>query len=380
MIISRTTETYSNDIYVFYPFSSQFGGIERLIVDLSTWLSNRNKKLTWVGFQNDVSFRDLETKGLDIVRLEAPRNFASEKQALRSWYQSVNTNPSRILVLELIGAKYAGSALPNGYNLQISDPPCLLPQDITKFSFSLRRKYPNPAKRPSLITAIRSELVFRRTILGIHKATSAITMTHRNAKELESSFNRPFTVIPQGARVPDKPISRKENVYPRFLSVCRIEETKRIDAILKAFARLNSPVARLTIVGNGSKLNELQLLSQNLGLKGRVTFTGEVSEIELENIYAEHDIFLMPAVQGYGLPALEALVRGLSLIVHRDSGVCEYLIDIPQVKIIDDVHDSLENAMKMLAKTRGSQSIPKIPTADQWSEELAKTCDWPLLE
>lgn len=376
--MAQTTpnQKYSEDLFLFYPFVSNFGGIERLILDLSQWLETNNLRLNWIGFQNKITFQDFGATNITPIRLQAFRNLESETRALRSWYQSTKIRPSSILVLEMQGAKYASNALPPGYNIHICDPPRLLSHDVTKSSFSLRKRYDNPKSILSFLTAIRSELVYRTIRTGIQKASAAITMTRRNADELEWAFGRPFSIIPPGARPPGKPIKQEINPIPRFLSVCRLEKSKRIETILEAFVKLQHPNAKLTIVGEGSQRDTLESLSQRLGLENRATFTGEVSESELERIYSEHNIFLMPAVQGYGLPALEALSRGLSLVVHKDSGVSEYLNNIPQVQIIDDINVSLLTAMQSLAMNMRPLPIPKTPTANEWSESLARQCGW----
>ena len=35
----------------------------------------------------------------------------------------------------------------------------------------------------------------------------------------------------------------------------------------------------------------------------------------------------MPAVQGYGIPAIESLQRGIPVLLHRESGVSDILLE-----------------------------------------------------
>jgi glycosyltransferase involved in cell wall biosynthesis len=273
---------------------------------------------------------------------------------------------------------YAGTALPPGYALHIADPPSLLGRDVTKHSFSLRRYYPDQQQNSTWRQSLRGQWVYRKTRIGVQKAGCSITMTERNVVELTTAFGRYFNRLPPGVRIPDSPVCRRPSEHVRFLSVCRLESSKRIDSILHAISKLPNGGQRLTIAGDGSERQRLEQLAKELGVAPRVRFTGEVSEDELESLYAQHDVFLMPAIQGYGLPGLEALVRGLSLVVHRDSGVTEFLVGLPQVKIIGDSDQSLIEAMgKAFSSTADiSAEVPQVPTSNEWARRIAEFSGW----
>ena len=90
----------------------------------------------------------------------------------------------------------------------------------------------------------------------------------------------------------------------------------------------------------------------------------------------------MPAVQGYGLPALEALVRHVPLVMHRDSGVSEILGGSPWVELIDgtDEHELVRgiNAMvtRLLAHAPDPRTLPSFPTESDWAAEVCRRCGW----
>ena len=69
----------------------------------------------------------------------------------------------------------------------------------------------------------------------------------------------------------------------------------------------------------------------------------------------------MPAVQGYGLPALEALARGVPVVLHRESGVSEILRGTPWAEIIEDSSDELALAIKTMFDRLRSDDLKKIP-------------------
>ena len=63
---------------------------------------------------------------------------------------------------------------------------------------------------------------------------------------------------------------------------------------------------------------------QRLGLGSRVVFTGTVSDEQLEEEYAQADVFVFPtAYEGYGMALGEAIVRGLPFVAFASGGVAE---------------------------------------------------------
>ena len=372
--------------FVFYPFVSAFGGIERLIVDLACFLNGRGQDLTLIAFQNAVDFAQYGAKGLEIQTLPCHRSLGSEVSALRSFARQHQIRSDQILAMEMRGAMYAGMALSTGYSLHIADPPSLLPSDLTKYSFSLARNYPDRKIDCSLATRGRGQFIHWLTRLGIRKAGHAITMTQRNVEELYAAYGVEFAKVPPGVRIPDVVAKTPQsNGQIRFLSVCRLEPSKRIDAIIRSLAEQvkNSQAdARgemtLRIVGEGSQAQPLKDLAKECGIESLVEFAGLVSDEELEKAYAESDIFVMPAKQGYGLPGLESLARGLQLIVHRESGVTEFLTSTPQVQIIDNFDSSLTEAMQQAAgmANQSTGNRPSVPTSDEWAARIVQISGW----
>jgi glycosyltransferase involved in cell wall biosynthesis len=72
---------------------------------------------------------------------------------------------------------------------------------------------------------------------------------------------------------------------------------------------------------------------EQLGLKNRVHRTGRVSARELEELYAGASAVLVPSrYEGFGLPALEAMVRGC-LVIGSNCG------SLPEVLRAEDLID-----------------------------------------
>ncbi|GAA5119557.1 glycosyltransferase [Pseudonocardia adelaidensis] len=103
---------------------------------------------------------------------------------------------------------------------------------------------------------------------------------------------------------------------PTVLFVGRLDQEKRVDELIRAFAALPDGVpGRLEIVGDGARREEWSALAAGLGLEERVRFRGFISEQELLEAYAGADLFCMPGIaELQSLVTLEAMAAGLPVI------------------------------------------------------------------
>jgi glycosyltransferase involved in cell wall biosynthesis len=174
-----------------------------------------------------------------------------------------------------------------------------------------------------------------------------------------------------------------------MLSVCRIEANKRIDWLLRSLAELERATPslssrvdwRLDLAGKGPLLGELTGLAKSLGIVGRVHFHGFVPDAELQTFYDRAHLFLMPAVQGYGIPAIESLQRGIPVLLHRESGVSDILLDTPWATVLtggpDRMTAGLASAIDGVLTGRHHRApLPPLPTEDEWAAQVAGLCGW----
>ena len=89
---------------------------------------------------------------------------------------------------------------------------------------------------------------------------------------------------------------------------------KGVDVLLRALA---GSAARAVIVGDGPKRVAWEQLSRELGLDGRVTFTGEVPDAELRRLMHACAVLVLPSVtqaEAFGYVQLEAMASGKPVI------------------------------------------------------------------
>lgn len=101
---------------------------------------------------------------------------------------------------------------------------------------------------------------------------------------------------------------------------------KRIDLVIKALARL--PKGTLRIVGEGPEKQNLRKLARNLGLDGRVVFSGRVEQNAMNEVYARSSICVYtPQREPFGMVPLEAAAAGRPVIATEGGGYSEVLND-----------------------------------------------------
>jgi len=114
---------------------------------------------------------------------------------------------------------------------------------------------------------------------------------------------------------------------------------KNLPRLLEAFAILDVEDARLVLVGHsGRDLAPLQSRAAELGIADRVIFTGWISAEDLEGLYALATCCAYPSLyEGFGMPVLEAMSRGVPL-------ACSNATSLPEVAgdaaLLFDPHDT----------------------------------------
>jgi phosphatidylinositol alpha 1,6-mannosyltransferase len=122
-------------------------------------------------------------------------------------------------------------------------------------------------------------------------------------------------------------LPRVPGEVPTVLFVGRLDQEKRVDELIRAFAALPDGVpGRLEVVGDGARREEWTALAAGLGVAGRVTFRGFVSEDELLAAYAGADVFCMPGIaELQSLVTLESMAAGLP-VVAADAMALPHLV------------------------------------------------------
>ncbi|MCL4821904.1 MAG: glycosyltransferase family 4 protein [Vicinamibacteria bacterium] len=175
---------------------------------------------------------------------------------------------------------------------------------------------------------------------SVRTSTAIVALAEFGRRELAERFPAQahrVRVVPPGADddLPPPPAREAARARlgargPLLISVGSIFNRRRVPELLQALCLLRKrvPTARLELVGENRTWPRLDLpaLVRELGLDGHVRLRGFVSEAELADLYAAADVAVfLSAYEGFGLPALEAMARGVPVVASRAPAMGEVL-------------------------------------------------------
>lgn len=143
----------------------------------------------------------------------------------------------------------------------------------------------------------------------------------------------------------------------------RLVYYKRIDLLIRAFARAAIAEKKLVICGQGKEMGHLRSLADNLCPPGQVIFTGEVQH--LPDFHQLMDGFVLPSssAESFGNAVVEAMYGAIPSIIMADSaGLLEHIRDgqtgyvardeADLASIIERIHKSPSEAGQIAARGR----------------------------
>jgi glycosyltransferase involved in cell wall biosynthesis len=138
--------------------------------------------------------------------------------------------------------------------------------------------------------------------------------------------------IPPGRAAAEEPAMRARlglRPGPLVLCVAAKRAHKNLDGLVRAIALLPSPRPLLVLPGSPTDYeDELRRLAVQLGIADDVAFPAWVDEEDLEALYAAAACFVLPSFQeGFGLPVLEAMARGVPVACSNISSLPEVVGD-----------------------------------------------------
>jgi glycosyltransferase involved in cell wall biosynthesis len=129
---------------------------------------------------------------------------------------------------------------------------------------------------------------------------------------------------------------------PYILNVGTLEPRKNLEGLLRAFARAKRAGIPHTLVIAGARgwgESRLARLPDELGIADSVIFLGFIEDHDLPHLYANAAFFVYPSLyEGFGLPVLEAMACGTSVITAHTSSLPEVAADA--ALLIDPCSDS----------------------------------------
>lgn len=198
----------------------------------------------------------------------------------------------------------------------------------------------------------------------------------------------PARVVPLGVNPPGtigerdvEEVLRKYSLEPGYLLfVGTLEPRKNLGRLVEAFSSLGEIHRRrgLVLVGARGWLGESEL-ERILGVPG-VRWLGFLPREELEAVYRGASVFVYPSLyEGFGLPVLEAMVRGLP-VVTADVPALREVAEEAALLVDPEDEGEIRRAVKRLLEDgrlredlaeRGKEQAGKFP----WSRTAGLTVE-----
>lgn len=173
-----------------------------------------------------------------------------------------------------------------------------------------------------------------------HSKADFVTMPTQSAIEMFNAGDKidiPMEAVSNGidlsrfvpGKAPDE-LYKKFNLpkdKPVVSYIGRLDAEKHLPVLLRAFVEVHSalPDAHMLIVGDGTERPALVHLAKDLHIADYVTFTGRVSDEELEQLHRIGTVFCMPSpAELQSIATLEAMASGQP-VVAVDAGALKEL-------------------------------------------------------
>ncbi len=199
----------------------------------------------------------------------------------------------------------------------------------------------------------RGRLFWRlKCIAAARRARTIVTVSEASRRDVTAAYGlekKPFVVIPEGFNAAvfhprrdaaEATAERKAlGIGPDtqvLLTVGGLSPHKNLDRLLAAFAELvrRRPTLDAHVALCGADREDVffsaraRLVEQvrQSGIEPRVTFTGFVPDARLGALYRLADALVFPSLlEGFGLPALEAMASGTAVVASRRGSLPEVL-------------------------------------------------------
>jgi len=284
------------------------------------------------------TYRDLSDRFEAVVMPTLPRSRAARVATEATWLRSVTSEDTLV--------HHAGGVVPpqsGGTNL-------LTIHDL------------QPLDMPENFSRVKRAWMATMLPRSVRRATHIITPSVFSAERLRSVLSVPapkITVVSQG-RENQRPgimhpdIDRRlQRRYGRYLLYPAITYPhKRHIDLINALEKLRWRYPDLSLVFTGRPgplTDELEALAARLGLEDRIHHTGRISEIALDALYRSAAATVIPSeYEGFGNPALEAMVRGCPVVAANTASLPEVLGSAGRFFTVRDPQDLAASIVELL--------------------------------
>lgn len=195
-----------------------------------------------------------------------------------------------------------------------------------------------------------NRLLYRWYLRQVRSAARIIAISRTTAVDLQDRLGitaERIDVVYPVVTAPEAS-DRTEPAEPTFIVVGALDLHKQPELALRALAHFRERYrcGRLRFIGPSDPMRARRLhgLAARLGVAGSISIDGRIPDSELEDAYASATALLsVSRIEGFGLPPVEAVLRGVPVIAVETPAALETLQDV--ATIVQSNEDVIAEAM-----------------------------------
>jgi len=220
--------------------------------------------------------------------------------------------------------------------------------------------------------------------LGVKKASKVITVSYATKKEIIKHLHVPDNkIVVTYEGVDQQILAKKQNTFPStskyFLYVGNAYPHKNLERLLLAFDELQKEISepiRMVFVGKEDYFyTRLKNFVKKNNLSSSVVFYERISDIDLSLLYRHAIALVLPSLmEGFGLPALEAMANDCLVVASKIPALVEVCKDSAEYFNPNDTHD-IARALKAVLHESSSKKDKKRAAGRKRVLEFS----WPVM-
>ena len=361
---------------------SRFRGIGRATVEIISSITHLNDTDLEVSALFDASRefpceirKKMESQGIEFVPFYPYEN---SNESVKDCVD-ISEKIKAMVVKSINPDMYIGPHVFEGYEDPIYAQPISGIMSVCIFYDAIPLQYPEIYLRDvqlkdwyfSRIKILESyDVIFTLSESSREEARNIMQIDSRIVKYIGGGFSR---------RVATKNNSSQIVNEPTFLYFGAFDARKNVKLIIESFAALHKSKdfnARLILAGHvqdySIEILPLMNLAKSLGIHDKIDFRGYVSELEIEQLFSQADVFIQASIaEGLGLGLLDAVAHGIPAIA----------CDIPSAReVLGDTRYLFQNNIFSLSEMMSNLTFDEDLRAEFSSSQLkhAEKLTWDL--
>jgi glycosyltransferase involved in cell wall biosynthesis len=237
------------------------------------------------------------------------------------------------------------AALWGGHAAMLASRALQRPYVVTEHSSSILTREISPAQRSHATEVYRSAAAVIAVSKELRSSVDAVAGTPV-AEVVPNTVDCDYFTLRE---------SRRKDAPFTFLAVCDLVSYKRVDLLIRAFARLNvrHPNTSLVIAGAGKDGRRLRALAHALVPLRKIQFTGPLPRWQVRQWMRQAGaLVLCSDHETFGVVLIEAMATGIPVIATRSGGPEDIVTPDTGLLVDRDDSDALLRGMSEILRRR----------------------------